>query len=97
MFTTIPCVEPYWWQQRAPRLVPENVARANANLATLAARNTERVRLIDLAGYVCPGNRYRPDLESVANARVDGLHFSSEASELVGRWLVPQLARAAGL
>jgi hypothetical protein len=97
VFTTIPCIEPYWWQQREPRLAPENVARANANLATLAARNPERVRLIDLAGYVCPGNRYRPDLESVRNARVDGLHFSPEGAELVGRWLAPQLARAAGL
>ena len=51
--------------------------------------------LIDLAGYVCPDNRYRRDLGAVAVVRVDGIHYSADGADLVGRWLAQEIARAA--
>jgi len=94
VYTTLACFEPAWWQHE-PRLSPANLARANADLAILAARNSGRVSLIDLAGYVCPDNRYRRDLGAVAVVRVDGIHYSADGADLVGRWLAQEIARAA--
>jgi len=94
VYTTLACFEPAWWQHE-PRLSPANLARANADLAILAARNSGRVSLIDLAGYVCPDNRYRRDRGAVAVVRVDGIHYSADGADLVGRWLAQEIARAA--
>jgi peptidoglycan/LPS O-acetylase OafA/YrhL len=90
VFTTLPCFEPSWWQ-RQPRLSPENLGHANHLLSALAGRNLGRVDLIDLARYVCSGN----SASSGASLRVDGIHFTPEGSEIVGRWLAPELARVA--
>jgi lysophospholipase L1-like esterase len=87
--TTLPCIRAWM-----PRLGAQNMARASANLSTLAARNPEHVQLIDLAAYVCPEGEYRwiPGSDPL---RFDGVHYSPEGSDLVARWLAPQLVRAA--
>jgi peptidoglycan/LPS O-acetylase OafA/YrhL len=94
VFTTLACFEPSWFQ-RQPRLAPQNTAQVNENLSIVAARNPGRVELIDLAAYVCPGGQAVQKIESVETLRFDGVHYSPEGSDLVGRWLAPQLAAAA--
>ena len=94
VFTTMPCFPPEWWQ-RYPRLAPRIVARANSILAAVATQRPSHVSLLDLAGYVCPGGHYTPGIGAVARMRVDGLHYSDEGSNLVGRWLAPRIASAA--
>ncbi|MGH7894919.1 MAG: acyltransferase family protein, partial [Candidatus Binatia bacterium] len=91
VFTTLPCFRRLWLR----RFPPENTARANADLSALAARNAPHVQLVDLARYLCPKGRYQPGLGAVETMRFDGLHLTDEGSDLVGRWLAPQLARAA--
>jgi hypothetical protein len=93
VFTTLACFEPSWFR-RQPRLAPQNTAHINENLSIVAARNPGRLELIDLAAYVCPGGRALHTLESVETLRVDGVHYSDEGSDLLGRWLAPQLAAA---
>jgi lysophospholipase L1-like esterase len=50
------------------------------------------VALLDLADFVCPGGRFQPGIGAVAQLRIDGLHYSDEGSDLVGRWLAPRIA-----
>ena len=94
VFTTLPCFPPEWWR-RYPRVAPRIVARANSNLAAIATRRPAHVTLLDLAGFVCPGGRFSPGIGAVAQLRVDGLHYSDEGSDLVGRWLAPRIASLA--
>ena len=94
VFMTVPCFPPDW-TQRFPRLAPGLTTHANEILAAIAARNAERVSLIDLAGYLCPDGHYQPGLGSVELVRVDGMHYSEAGADLVGRWLAPQVERIA--
>jgi peptidoglycan/LPS O-acetylase OafA/YrhL len=91
VFTTLPCFSPEWWW-RFPRLAPRILARANENLAAVATRRPAHVALVDLAGFVCPGGLFQAGIGPVAQLRVDGLHYSDEGSDWVGRWLVARLA-----
>jgi hypothetical protein len=76
---------------------PARVRAANRVLRELAAENADRMMLVDLNRYVCPGGTYHDSLHGVNPLRVDGVHYSSAGSDLVGRWLAPQLAAAARL
>jgi peptidoglycan/LPS O-acetylase OafA/YrhL len=90
-FTTLPCFPPEWWH-RFPRLAPRITARANRHLAAIATLRPAHVALLDLADFVCPGGRFQSGIGAVAQLRVDGLHYSDEGSDLVGRWLAPRIA-----
>jgi peptidoglycan/LPS O-acetylase OafA/YrhL len=92
--TTLPCFPPEWWR-RFPRLAPRITARANANLAAIAESRRARVALFDLADLVCPGGRFKSGIGDVAKMRYDGLHYTQEGSDLVGRWLAPRIAELA--
>ena len=74
---------------------PTVVDHANEDLGVLVARNPGRVKLVDLRTYVCPNGRYQEGLKSIDMLRPDGVHYGTEGSDLVGRWLAPQLAAAA--
>jgi peptidoglycan/LPS O-acetylase OafA/YrhL len=91
VFTTLPCFPPEWWR-RYPRVAPRVVARANSSLAAIATRRPAHVALLDLAGFVCPGGRFQQGIGAVPQLRVDGLHYTDEGSDLVGRWLAPRIA-----
>jgi hypothetical protein len=51
--------------------------------------------LVDLNHYVCPHGTYQVGLHGVDPLRVDGVHYTTAGSNLLGRWLAPQLAVAA--
>jgi peptidoglycan/LPS O-acetylase OafA/YrhL len=76
---------------------PKRVRAANRVLRRLARDNRGRMVLVELNHYVCPGGRYRDRLHGVDPLRVDGVHYTNAGSDLVGRWLAPQLAAAARL
>ncbi len=76
---------------------PKRVRAANQVLAELARENADRMVLVDLKGYVCPDGKYHDRLHGVDPLRVDGVHYTDPGSNLVGRWLAPQLAAAARL
>ncbi len=70
---------------------PTLVDRYNADLRELGRRNPDRVRVIDLNHFACPGGKYTNSLHGVADFRGDGVHFTPEGSDLVGKWMAPQL------
>jgi peptidoglycan/LPS O-acetylase OafA/YrhL len=76
---------------------PNRVRAANRVLEELARENADRMVLVDLDRYVCPGGKYHDSLHGVNPLRVDGVHYTNPGSDLIGRWLAPQLAVAAGL
>ena len=91
---TIACVRPSSQNSQFAHPVddPRLVAAVNGDLAELARRNPGRLTLVDLGSYVCPTGRYQEQLGSVEVMRPDGVHYSNAGSDLVGRWLAPQLA-----
>jgi len=96
---TVACTEP---SPTTPEAVvdrspfnPARVRAANRVLRALARENAARMRLVDLAGFVCPEGRYRRSLDGVDPLRVDGVHYSPAGSDLVGRWLAQRLRDAA--
>jgi peptidoglycan/LPS O-acetylase OafA/YrhL len=76
---------------------PERVKAANRVLRQLARENADRMVLVDLDHYVCPDGKYHSDLHGVDPLRADGVHYTPEGSDLIGRWLAPQIAAAAQL
>ncbi len=76
---------------------PKRVRAANEVLEDLALDNGDRMVLVDLNGYVCPGGRYTDRLHGVDPLRVDGVHYTNAGSDLIGKWLAPKLAAAARL
>jgi lysophospholipase L1-like esterase len=46
--------------------------------------------VVDLNAFVSPGGTYTNQLNGV-ELRYDGVHFNPDASQLVFRWLLPQL------
>ncbi len=77
-------------------LNPARVRAANRVLRDLARENAGRMKLVDLDAFLCPGGRYHRSQDGVDPVRVDGVHFSPAGSDLVGRWLAPQLRPDAG-
>jgi hypothetical protein len=73
---------------------PKAVDHANDTLAGFVAQNRDRVQLVDLQGFVCPNGRFQEPLGPVAVARPDGVHYGTEGSIVVGRWLARHLAAA---
>jgi peptidoglycan/LPS O-acetylase OafA/YrhL len=79
----------------AARNDPARVAWLNGVLARFVAARRDRMVLLDLHGFLCPGGRYRDRLDG-RRLRDDGVHFSPDGADLVWRWLGPQLRRLAG-
>jgi peptidoglycan/LPS O-acetylase OafA/YrhL len=95
--TNYPCAQA---PERAPRAFahtglfndPRRKA-ANKVLDQVAAENPDRVRLLDLDGFLCPTGVYQSGHARVDPMRIDGVHFSRRGSDLVGRWIARQLLR----
>jgi len=71
----------------------ERTDHFNELLRDLADANPDTVRLIDLGGFLCPGNECRDQIDGV-EMRPDGLHYGSADARLVANWLAPQLRDA---
>jgi peptidoglycan/LPS O-acetylase OafA/YrhL len=67
----------------------------NQVLGRFVAAHSDKVALLDLDGFLCPGGRYLAKLHGV-QVRYDGVHFTEGGAKLVWRWLGPQLRSLAG-
>jgi peptidoglycan/LPS O-acetylase OafA/YrhL len=64
----------------------------NERLRAAAARRPATVRILDLAGFVCPRNQCPDQIDGVP-MRDDGLHFTGADAVVVGRWYAGELRR----
>jgi peptidoglycan/LPS O-acetylase OafA/YrhL len=71
----------------APASDPARMARFREIIDAVAARHPDRVRVVDLAGYL----ESRGDDD--ARLRPDGIHFSADTASEVAEWLGPELAQ----
>lgn len=55
-------------------------------------RRKDKVTILDLAGFVCPGGNYRGSLNGI-QLHKDGSHFTKGAAEIIWDWLAPQLLK----
>jgi len=69
---------------------PARVAWVNQVFQRIVARHPQRLRLIDLGGFLCPGGHDADKIDGV-KVRTDGVHFTPEGAGVVWRWLGPQL------
>jgi peptidoglycan/LPS O-acetylase OafA/YrhL/lysophospholipase L1-like esterase len=70
----------------APASDPARMARFREIVASVARRHPDRVRVVDLAGYLDE----RPDEDR--RLRPDGVHFTADTASEVAQWLGPELA-----
>ncbi len=54
------------------------------------AAHADRVRLVDLYGFLC-ADGYTDQVHGVEQLRTDGMHFTPDGVQLVWEWLSPQL------
>jgi hypothetical protein len=73
---------------------PVRVAWVNQIFNDVVARHTKRLRLLDVASYLCPDGRYVDKINGV-KVRRDGVHFTPEGARLLWRWLGPRLVDVA--
>jgi hypothetical protein len=66
----------------------------NQVLGRFVAAHRQRMVLIDLKSFLCPGGRYLDRIDGV-KVRYDGVHLSRPGARLVWQWLGPQLRRLA--
>jgi hypothetical protein len=66
----------------------------NQVLGRFVAAHRDRMVLLDLSSFLCPGGRYRARIDGV-QVRYDGVHFTQGGAKLVWQWLGPQLRRLA--
>jgi peptidoglycan/LPS O-acetylase OafA/YrhL len=74
----------------AERNSATRIAWFNDVLRRYAAAHPGRTTFLDLHGVMCPGDRYRNEINGV-KTRADGMHFTPEGAHLAWRWLLPQL------
>ena len=87
---------PYFDTGNYPEDDPARVDIYNSLLKEVAAENPSSVTLIDLNRFVDPGGIYTSKIGTTTVRQADGEHFSTAGSELVGKWLLPQIAALAG-
>ncbi len=77
-------------------LDPARLAHLNrVLLPELMKRRPGRIELVDIDARVCPGGVFRSEVEGVADARPDGVHFSLPAADRLATLLGPLALRAA--
>ncbi len=78
---------------------PENdadrVEHLNELYRAAARRRPDKVHVVDLAAFACPGGRFRASIDGVSLRAEDGAHFSASGGQLVRAWLYPRLAALA--
>jgi len=93
-WTTAPCSE----ERLAASPLFESVATTRAALDVqhrvldeLAAARPDVLTVVDLDAEICPGGEYTSRIGPHPEGRPDGLHFSVEAAESLGDWLIPRV------
>ena len=89
VWTTLACVRPN--DSQASATFARALRDGSDVLRDLATSASDRVRLVDLAAFVCPQGKYHESLGGVSVLRPDGLHYGPEGSELVGAWIAQQI------
>jgi peptidoglycan/LPS O-acetylase OafA/YrhL/lysophospholipase L1-like esterase len=93
---TVPCFDPPDFhlagviQDETDRRNPRRVSAVNAVLREVARARPKTVRLVDLAGFLCPDGHPRDRIDGVT-MRSDGIHFTAGGATIVSRWLAPRL------
>jgi hypothetical protein len=67
----------------------------NAVYRGFAAEHPGQVFLVDLNGFADPEGKYTDLYIDGVRMREDGVHFTTQGSYVVARWLVPQIVAAA--
>ena len=100
VLATYPCSKSVLWallsdgaerEQDAYRRTTE----LNEVYRKFAARNPDRVVLVDLNLLSCPEGRFTDLVIDGVRMREDGVHFTPAGSVVVARWLAPQIAAVA--
>ena len=93
---TVPCFDPQNFGVagaaggRSDRTDPRRVAAVNTVIGEIARDRPDVVRIVDLAGFLCPDGRSRDHIRGVL-MRDDGVHFTPDGARIVSRWLAPRL------
>jgi peptidoglycan/LPS O-acetylase OafA/YrhL len=87
---SVPCMEPSGDENTTARTDPARVAAVNRIIAEIAATRPD-VHVADLGAVLCPGGMPVGELDG-ERVRYDGVHVSALGSDIVWRWLFPQLA-----
>ncbi len=90
---TIPCVSPLTSAatsyQPGAFAIPR-VQAANRVISETVAAHRDSAEVVDLYGFLCPGDSYRSTVKGVVT-RSDGVHLSKDGADLVANWLIPRL------
>lgn len=73
----------------------ERAVAVNEVIEEFASRHADRVHVIDVASWLCPGGRFQRKIDGV-DMREDGVHYRSEAVPAFWTWALPQIERATG-
>jgi hypothetical protein len=93
---TVPCYDPpdYGVAGAAGGLTdrsdPRRWAAVDAVIRQVAKARPKVVRIVDLAGFLCPNGHPRDHINGVT-MRTDGVHFTRGGARIVAHWLAPQL------
>jgi hypothetical protein len=93
---TVPCFDPTNFGvagasgEKSDRTDPLRIAAVNAVIGEVARARPDVVRVVDLAGFLCPHGHARDRIGGV-QVRVDGVHFTPDGARIVSRWLAPRL------
>jgi hypothetical protein len=60
----------------------------DVQIAGVARRRPDAVRVVDLHDELCPDNQFHMDYRGVAQSRPDGAHFSDAGAEAVADWVM---------
>jgi hypothetical protein len=66
----------------------------NDTLEEVATSNPDAA-FVDLAGYVCPDDKCRVEIDGLT-LRNDGVHYRGDAAKLIARWATPRILEVAG-
>jgi hypothetical protein len=93
---TVPCFDPPDYDVAGAaggptdRRDPRRAAAVNAVIRQVARARPRAVRIVDLAGFLCPDGHPRDHIGGVT-VRRDGVHFTGAGAQLMSRWLAPRL------
>jgi len=100
MLATFPYVSPGLWSltSNGQQTIDDSARRMddlNAVYRGFAAEHPGQVFLVDLNGFADPEGKYTDLYIDGVRMREDGVHFTTQGSYVVARWLVPQIVAAA--
>ena len=100
MLVTFPCSKPSQWAFVADAAEREQdtfrrINALNEVYRRFAAQHPDEVAFADLNLFACPEGRFTDLVVDGVRIREDGTHFTVAGSNVVARWLAPQIVDAA--